>query len=80
MLETLAGLSIEKGKILHTAESLFHDHKPANEIGLRTCWVHRRHTQGGFGATRDPGGMPQIDFRFTSLGEMVAAHRAETGG
>jgi hypothetical protein len=24
--------------------------------------------------------MPEIDFRFTSLGEMVAAHRAETGG
>jgi 2-haloacid dehalogenase len=80
MLETLAGLGIEKGKILHTAESLFHDHKPANEIGLRTCWIHRRHAQGGFGATRDPGGMPQIDFRFTSLGEMAAAHRAETGG
>jgi hypothetical protein len=24
--------------------------------------------------------MPQIEFRFTSLGEMAAAHRAETGG
>ena len=80
MLETLAGLGIEKDKILHTAESLFHDHTPANAIGLRTCWIHRRHEQGGFGATRDPGGMPQIDFRFTSLGAMAAAHRAATGG
>lgn len=79
MLQTLVGLGIEKGKILHTAESLFHDHKPANKIGLSTCWIHRRHAQVGFGATRDPGSVPRIDFRFTSLGEMAAAHRAETG-
>jgi len=77
MLEKLAARGIAKDTILHTAESLFHDHVPANEIGLASCWIHRRHAQGGFGATMDPGATPRHDFRFTSMAELVAAHRAE---
>ena len=37
---SLAGLS--KTDILHTAESLFHDHAPANQHGLASCLIHRR--------------------------------------
>jgi 2-haloacid dehalogenase len=76
MLEKLAGLGIGKSDILHTAESLFHDHGPANEFGLANCWIHRRHDEGGFGATMSPGKQPHTDFRFTSMAEMAAAHRA----
>ncbi len=35
-----------KTDILHTAESLFHDHGPANDFGLASCWIHRRHDRG----------------------------------
>ena len=77
MLGHLAGLGIERSSILHTAESLFHDHGPANGAGLASCWIHRRHAQPGFGATVDPGAMPRIDFRFTSMAAMAEAHRAE---
>lgn len=77
MLGKLETLGIGKGEILHTAESLFHDHKPANEFGLASCWIYRRHDQEGFGATRDPGTMPRIDFRFTSMAELAKAHQAE---
>lgn len=77
MLEKLAGYGIRKEEILHTAESLFHDHKPANDLGLASCWIHRRHAAGGFGATIDPGTQPHVDFRFTSMAEMVEAHQAE---
>ena len=80
LLRALAGQGIGKGEILHTAESLFHDHKPANEIGLASCWIHRRHAQEGFGATMDPGSRPHVDFRFTSMAEVADAHRAERGG
>lgn len=80
MLEKLKGLGIEKSDILHTAESLFHDHAPANQAGLASCWIHRRHDVGGFGATMHPGTMPRYDFRFTSLEELAAAHRAELRG
>jgi 2-haloalkanoic acid dehalogenase type II len=76
----LGGLEIRKQDILHTAESMFHDHKPANEIGLASCWIYRRHQDEGFGATMDPGDMPKYDFRFTSMAELVRAHREELRG
>lgn len=63
--------------ILHTAESLFHDHAPANKLGLASAWIYRRHAQEGFGATARPAEMPHYDFRFTSMREMADAHRAE---
>ncbi len=80
MLTKLRGLGIEKSDILHTAESLFHDHAPANRHGLKSCWIYRRHGQEGFGATADPGEMPAYDFRFNSMAEMADAHRAEVSG
>ena len=73
MLEKLAGLGIEKPNILHTAESMFHDHGPANRHGLASCWIYRRHQDEGFGATMNPGDMPHYDFRFTSMAEMAEA-------
>lgn len=80
MLERLSGLNIGKDDILHTAESMFHDHGPANKAGLHNCWIYRRFEQDGFGATMDPGTMPSYAFRFTSMAEMAAAHKAEIGG
>jgi 2-haloacid dehalogenase len=80
MLDKLAGRGIVKGDILHTAESLFHDHGPANDFGLANCWIHRRHEKGGFGATMNPGQMPKTDFRFTSMAELAEAHRAALAG
>jgi 2-haloacid dehalogenase len=66
----------QKHEILHTAESLFHDHAPANRAGLASAWIHRRHAQKGFGATSPPDAMPKYDFRFASMAEMAEAHRA----
>jgi 2-haloalkanoic acid dehalogenase type II len=79
MLDKLATLGLGKGDILHTAESLFHDHGPANEFGLASCWIHRRHEQGGFGATMNPGKEPRYDFRFTSMKALADEHRKLTG-
>ncbi|MEZ4710257.1 MAG: haloacid dehalogenase type II [Caldilineaceae bacterium] len=75
MLRNLATLGLGKADILHTAESMFHDHQPANRHGLHSCWIYRRHGQEGFGATMHPGDMPRYDFRFNSMAEMVEAHR-----
>ena len=79
MLEKLASLGVERRDILHTAESLFHDHEPAKQLGLATCWIHRRHAEGGFGATMRPSGEPRVDFRFTSMAELAEAHRRALG-
>lgn len=80
MLKELSDMGIQKDKILHTAESLFHDHTPANTVGLATTWIHRRHEQSGSGATRPVPDMPNIDFRFTSMQAMAEAHAAEVAG
>jgi 2-haloalkanoic acid dehalogenase type II len=71
---------IAREQILHTAESLFHDHVPAQRCGLATCWIHRRAGQDGFGATRAPEGEVRPDFRFESLAALADAHRAEQPG
>ena len=80
MLAQLERLGLAKGEILHTAESMFHDHAPANQHDLANCWIYRRHDKDGFGATMDPGETPRVDFRFNSMADMVAAHRLEISG
>lgn len=77
MLDRLAERGVAQEKILHTAESLYHDHVPAKQFGLATCWIHRRAGQAGHGATRPPEVEVHPDFRFESLAAMAAAHQAE---
>ena len=79
LLRHLAERGIAREQILHTAESLYHDHVPAKRIGLATCWIHRRAGKEGHGATRLPDGEVRPDFRFASLAAMAAALRAERG-
>ncbi|WP_434722311.1 haloacid dehalogenase type II [Mesorhizobium sp. RIZ17] len=80
MLEKLGTIGIAKGQILHTAESLFHDHVPASRLGLNSCWIHRRHADQGFGATMHPGEVPKVDFRFDSMAALAKAHAEELRG
>jgi 2-haloacid dehalogenase len=75
MLEHAGDLGLAKDDILHTAESLFHDHVPARRHGIANCWIYRRHGQKGFGATMDPGQMPKIDFKFNSMAELAKVHQ-----
>ncbi len=77
MLEKLATQGIAQHDILHTAESMFHDHEPANRFGLNCCHIYRRYEQQGFGATMTPAAMPAYQFRFNSMAELVSAHQAE---
>ncbi|ATY63404.1 haloalkanoic acid [Cordyceps militaris] len=53
--------------ILHTAQSQFHDHHPASEAGLRTCWITR---PGAVMGNRD---RQVYDWRFDTLGDMADA-------
>ncbi len=67
-------------RILHVAQSLFHDHVPARAIGLATAWIDRRHASGGWGATAPASGDVGWDFRFTDLGSLGEVHRALAAG
>jgi 2-haloacid dehalogenase len=77
LLDRLGEFGLPRERILHTAQSLFHDHVPAQAAGLRTAWIDRRAGRQGSGATAPVDGEVRYDFRFESLGAMAEAHRAE---
>ena len=57
---------LEKADILHTAQSLFHDHVEAKRAGLACAWIDRQGLGDGghWGATAKVDAMPSVDFRF----------------
>ena len=63
------GLPLEK--VLHVAQSLFHDHAPAQRLGLQSVWIDRRHDQVGSGAT--PAASATPDATFPDMASFAAA-------
>jgi 2-haloacid dehalogenase len=57
-------IAVPRERILHVAQSLFHDHVPAKALGMTTVWIDRRQGRGG-GASPDVEAHP--DARFTSM-------------
>jgi 2-haloalkanoic acid dehalogenase type II len=80
MLDALGRQGHAPDEILHTAQSLFHDHAPANAAGLHSAWIDRRRDAPGSGATPPPPAGVHWDFHFGSMAEFVEAHRAEQRG
>ena len=56
----LETIDVPRERILHAAQSLFHDHVPARELGLTSVWVDRRHGRPGFGATPPASASPGL--------------------
>jgi 2-haloacid dehalogenase len=56
----LGRIGLPPERIVHIAQSLYHDHVPAQAMGLRTVWVNRRHDRSGFGATPPAAGKPNL--------------------
>jgi 2-haloalkanoic acid dehalogenase type II len=71
-------LGLARSDILHTAQSLFHDHVPAKQCGLANAWIDRQHLSesGNWGATAKVSVQPKYDFLFSSMEEMAEAVRA----
>jgi 2-haloalkanoic acid dehalogenase type II len=74
----IARLGVPRAKLLHVAQSLFHDHVPAQAAGLPTVWIDRRHDNPGWGATPAPPAGITPDWTFTSMAAFAAAVDAET--
>ncbi|HEX6886720.1 MAG TPA: haloacid dehalogenase type II [Candidatus Nanopelagicales bacterium] len=72
-------LGISEGRLLHVAQSLFHDHVPAKAAGLPTVWINRRLDQPGWGATPDPGAPVTPDWTFPTMAAFADAVDAERG-
>ena len=53
-------VGLPPARILHVAQSLYHDHVPAKRLGLSTVWVDRRGGQPGSGATPPATATPDL--------------------
>jgi 2-haloalkanoic acid dehalogenase type II len=79
LLAEAARLGIGEGKLLHVAQSLFHDHVPAKRVGLAGAWINRRHDRPGWGATVAPPAGITPDWEFPSMAALADAVAAESG-
>ena len=63
-------IGVPKNRILHVAQSLYHDIAPANALGIDTVWIDRHDGRGG-GATAPAQATPTWTLR--NLRELVDA-------
>jgi 2-haloacid dehalogenase len=59
--QALARIGVPKEQVLHVAQSLFHDHVPAQALGIQTVWVNRRGDRPGSGATPPADVVPDLE-------------------
>ncbi len=77
LLDCVTGFGVARSGLLHVAQSLFHDHGPANRAGIASAWIDRRAGQGaaggdaGWGATVPPPPDVHYDLRCTSLAALA---------
>ncbi len=70
---------VDPDDLLHTAESLVHDHVQANGFELANCWIDRQRQSesGQLAETAALDEMPPVDYKFYTLQEMADAVLAE---
>ena len=73
----LERIGLPRERLLHVAQSLFHDHVPAKRLGLSTVWIDRRHGRPGFGATPPAEAAP--DATFPDMASFATAATGATG-
>jgi putative hydrolase of the HAD superfamily len=73
--ETLKEMGIRRERLLHVAQSLFHDHVPAKRHGLPSVWINRRHDRPGWGATPEPAAEYSYALEFPDMISFAQAAR-----
>jgi 2-haloacid dehalogenase len=69
--EALRRLGVPAQNILHVAQSLYHDHVPARELGWRTAWIKRPSRLGDVGLA--PSAVVTPELVFADLRSLVLA-------
>jgi len=65
-------MGVPKERVLHAAQSRFHDIAPARALGISCVWVNRRHHRSGEGATASSNATPDLEVRdLKSLADLV---------
>jgi 2-haloacid dehalogenase len=80
-LAKLADMGVPRDRVLHVAQSLYHDHVPAQQLGLRTMWVNRRAAHGQDGGATPAAPVPVTpDGEVPTLAALADLHRNEPAG
>ena len=77
LLDAIGTIGVTKDRLLHVAQSLYHDHEPAAAAGLPSVWIDRRHDRDGFGATPPPAGAVTPSWQFPSMATFAEAATTE---
>jgi 2-haloacid dehalogenase len=67
----LRTLALSPDRLLHAAQSIYHDVVPARSLGISTVWVNRKSARPGVGAVRASLGKP--DLEVPDLASLAAA-------
>lgn len=62
---------VEKDQLCHVAQSLFHDHGPAKQVGLQGVWVDRKGIMGNPEAVAKPQERFGYKLKVDTLGELA---------
>ena len=73
--QLLVEQGIPRERILHVAQSLYHDIQPAKSLGMDCVWIDRQglSTGGDWGATSVISELPEADAVFTDLASFAQA-------
>jgi 2-haloalkanoic acid dehalogenase type II len=73
----LERLGVKRERILHVAQSQYHDIGAARAAGLTSAWIYRRHGRPGYGGTQVPPRYTPPDFLAVSLDDLVRQYHAD---
>ena len=73
----LERLDVKRERILHVAQSQYHDIGAARDAGLSTAWIYRRHGRPGYGGTQSPPRFTPPDFLAVSLEDLVRQYHLD---
>ncbi len=72
----LSRLALSPDRLLHAAQSIYHDVVPARSLGISTVWVNRKSARPGIGAVRASAALAsekQPDLEVADLASLAAA-------
>lgn len=68
----LERLQVSRQQVLHVAQSLFHDHEPAKQLGFTTAWINRPSRCPGVGLAPPTQASPDVELPdLESLAELI---------
>jgi 2-haloalkanoic acid dehalogenase type II len=76
-IDHLGRQGVRRDRILHVAQSQYHDIGAAKAAGLATAWIYRRHGKAGHGGTQEPARYTAPDLVALGVGELARRCLAE---